>query len=496
MISTNTSMNNLSVLLEMRPALDGHAGIPQEARLLFRALRTIEGIDATGLIQSSGNVLAKGLPVDQTSLSIDEKINRLSKTVISLQQHIGIPFLSAYLMVLKHLIGGDQQLTRFDAAHFQDFVWRALFARTLPYEDFASVTSADFRIAQVPWTAMHKAALITKFIGHAIYPRLNTSDFDVMIAETPYPARVSSNTRLVIRYHDAIPVLMPHTISDRRYHQASHYNALRCNVNSGAYFACVSDATRRDLISIFPQAEAHAVTIHNMVSHHYFAEDSPVARIPEIIRNRLNVSPEAPKMVHKADKIENLGRDQPVEYLLMVSTIEPRKNHETLLSAWENLKTERFPHLKLVIVGMLGWHHKLITKKFLPWLERGELFMLEDVPAAELRALYRHARATVCPSFGEGFDFSGVEAMRCGGAVAASDIGVHREIYDDAAAFFSPYSVTEASDAIASVIDQNNIRRNDLINKGATISARYSPEKIVPQWRDYLLGIAKQPIKP
>ncbi|MBL0125183.1 MAG: hypothetical protein IPP88_21625 [Betaproteobacteria bacterium] len=46
------------------------------------------------------------------------------------------------------------------------------------------------------------------------------------------------------------------------------------------------------------------------------------------------------------------------DYLLSVSTIEPRKNHVTLLAAWENMRAEKYPHLKLVIVGMLGWDHE------------------------------------------------------------------------------------------------------------------------------------------
>ncbi len=89
----------------------------------------------------------------------------------------------------------------------------------------------------------------------------------------------------------------------------------------------------------------------------------------------------------------------------------------------------------------MGWHHKQIVRKFRPWLERGDVFLLEDVLSAELRVLYGHARATVCPSFGEGFDFSGVEAMKSGSPVVASDIPVHREVYADAAEFFNPYSI-------------------------------------------------------
>ena len=52
----------LKILLEMRPALDGHAGIPQEARLLFRGLSTLDGLHVEGLLQSSNRVISMGLP--------------------------------------------------------------------------------------------------------------------------------------------------------------------------------------------------------------------------------------------------------------------------------------------------------------------------------------------------------------------------------------------------------------------------------------------------
>ena len=176
-------------------------------------------------------------------------------------------------------------------------------------------------------------------------------------------------------------------------------------------------------------------------------------------------------------------------YLLMVSTIEPRKNHLTLLSAWEQLRTERFPQLRLVLVGSLGWDHKPIVAKFRPWLARGGLHMLEDVPAPELRQLYRHASATICPSYGEGFDFSGAEAMRCGGVVVASDIPVHRDIFGDAAEFFGTYSATDLVRAIGDVIEpQAAEKRAQMIRQGLEVSKRYSAETILPQWQQFLLG--------
>jgi hypothetical protein len=178
---------------------------------------------------------------------------------------------------------------------------------------------------------------------------------------------------------------------------------------------------------------------------------------------------------------------QPLEYLLMVSTIEPRKNHLALLSAWEKLRVEAFPSLKLLVVGKLGWHHKAIVRKFRPWMERGDVFLLEDVPSPDLRLLYRHARATVCPSFGEGFDFSGVEAMKSGGAVIASNIPVHREIYGDAAEYCNPYDIDDVSRAIQNVIGAGAAaRRAELVSNGAIVAGRYAYEIILPKWQAFL----------
>ena len=162
-----------------------------------------------------------------------KQLNRLSRVVISIKQELFNAHVATVWMAIRQLAGDREALARFDTTHFQDFIWRSLFARTLHADDFDTVTNANFRVARVPWTGMHRCALFTRKMGYALYPRLDTSDFDVMIVETPYPGIVSSRTKLVVRYHDAIPVLMPHTISDKDFHQACHFQALRKNVASG-----------------------------------------------------------------------------------------------------------------------------------------------------------------------------------------------------------------------------------------------------------------------
>jgi glycosyltransferase involved in cell wall biosynthesis len=503
------------VLLELRPAFDGYAGIPQETRLLFRGLRLLPSYDVAGMLQTSHRILAKGVREDNTLLDalwLTEafKINRYSRVVLSAAER---PYntildrfleacerrlLAARLALLALLDLGSTRLWAFRGKYFEDFIWRTLFAKSLPASDFELVTAARLLVCRLPWNTMHIAGLNTLiFQRQAKYPKLRTYGTDIFISQTPFPGRVTRGTALVVRYHDALPVFMPHTIPDKSLHQATHFHALAANVRAGARFACVSEATRNDLLRMFPKAETAAVVIHNMVSHHYFHEDSNAELVPGIIRARLHegdptkgveVQPKFLTLREQESFYARNLRKKPFRYLLCVSTIEPRKNHVRLLAGWEVLKASIDPDIKLVVVGGLGWDYALTLRGFRPWIDRGELFMLNAVPAPDLRVLYRHATATVCPSLGEGFDFSGVESMRSGGVVIASGIAVHREVYADAAAYFDPYSTADLVAALKKVLyapDAAQVQ-DALRRRGHELSARYLPERILPQWERFL----------
>ena len=521
------------VLLELRPAFDGYAGIPQETRLLFRGLRTLDSYEVAGLLQMSHRVLAKGTSAEGNFLSLlrfteAAKVNRYSRVAISAAEHpyatplerfldaCGRRFMSVTLM-LQALLELNVKLWSFRGKYFEDFIWRTLFAKSLPAADFDLVTAANHLVCRAPWDTMHRAGLNSLvFRRMAKYPKLRTRGVDIFIAQTPYPGRVSRGTSMIVRYHDALPIFMPHTIPDKSVHQANHFRSLEANVDAGTGFACVSEATRNDLLRVFPKAEQQAVVIHNMVSHHYFTEDSSPELVPGIVRARVyELDATKPKFLTLREQESFYTRclhRKPFRYLLSVSTIEPRKNHMRLLAAWEVLKAETDPELKLVVVGTLGWDNALILRGFRPWIDRGELFMLNAVPAPDLRVLYRHAAATVCPSVGEGFDFSGVEAMRSGGVVIASGIPVHREIYGDAAVYFDPYSTAELVAATKQVLygGQATGVQEHLRRQGREVSQRYLPAQILPLWDRYLSQVfagrtlaggeigasARRPIKP
>lgn len=504
----------IKVLLELRPALEGFAGIPQETRLLFRGLRNIEGIDVEGLLQTSYRRLARGTSLQpglfEKQLSQSRRYNRFSNVIISMVEK---PYRSGLDIIIDWLRNRIEQsalqvsvvtglskikLTRFESDSFQDFAWRTLFSKTLPASDYSLIAPANHLVCSVPWNVLHRVGLGSlNWRLTPKYPKLDTKGIDIFIGQTPYPARVDKHTAMVIRYHDAIPVFMPHTIPEKSKHQATHFYALMNNVKCGAWFACTSEATRQDLIRLFPEASDRAVTIHNMVSHHYFREESAFERVPQIVRSRLYeesgflpkfFSLKESEVFYKNAIFKGLNK-----YVLVVSTIEPRKNHLRLLAAWEMIKSQVDAGLKMVVVGTLGWDNASTTSAFKPWIDRGELFMLNAVPAPDLRVLYRHAAATVCPSLGEGFDFSGVESMASGGITIASDIPVHREIYEDAAEYFDPYSTMSLVKALRKVLYEEGAAQAQerMRCRGQEISARYQPEKILPQWEIFLQRVVR-----
>lgn len=513
-----TTHKKHKVLAELRPATEGFAGIPQETRLLFSGLRKLPDFEIEGLIQGPKRRLAKG---SHPKFKIKWKgpigdISRHSKVVVSLSQkphRTALEFVAEWLQTRIETIAmeatsslgfGKVRLTHFHPSSFEDFVWRTFFSKTLPASDFHNVTTANHRVCSPSWDTMHRAGINSlNFRTHPIYPRIDTEGIDIFIGQTPYPARVSKGTRLVIRYHDAIPVFMPHTINDKAHHQASHIYALKSNVESGAWFSCVSDATRNDLLRLFPNAADRAVTIHNMVSHQYFEEDSNFERVRGIVRSRIyGFDPDAkdlgvtPKFLSLREQERFFSKNlfaKDFSYLLVVSTVEPRKNHARVLAAWEVIKEEIDPDLKLVIVGTLGWEYQSLVKGLKTWIDRGELFMLNAVPSPDLRVLYKHAAATVCPSVGEGFDFAGVEAMRSGGIAVASDIPVHREIYGDASEYFDPYSTRSLVECLKNVLYDKNASplQERLRAQGKIVSDKYTPENILPQWDAFLRKVLK-----
>ena len=471
--------------MELHPCLFGFSGISQETRLLFAYFHNIPFITTSGLLNFNlpDSPFLKILNLKHKQISQASKLilaavkEKNNKFAFSEMVSIGIRL---YFASTFNLLGITAALGTFESAGFEDFLWDQLFSKSLSKEEFKAVTKSVYRTLGF---SPHALRLLRKY--NARHLKINTSEYDVLFVQTPFPGAVSSKTQLVVRYHDAVPLMLPHLIHDSMFHQASHYKALCSNAKRGV-FVCTSNDTREDLLRVFPQLEKRSQVIHDMIAKDYFAESADEQRLKQLIRN---YSYEARRDLGSDERADDefyaKSLADHLSYILIVSTIEPRKNHIRLIRAWERVRTRTKRALKLVFVGDLGWQTAPIVAVMKPWQQQGELFHLQKVPFEHLRLLYRGAACVVCPSIKEGFDLSGIEAMACQGLVAASAIPVHKEVYGAAALYFDPYSFENQAEVIELALTQGPNFTDLLREKGLIQAQKYQPKAILPQWEDF-----------
>lgn len=482
------SKSGLNVLMELRPCFDGFAGIPQETRVLFSAFHDLPGINPAGMINHSNRRLARSKPAPWQPNDAAGQYDRVAKLIVSCEDdEPATPIDRLRLRTERHR--AVMSLATSSLSHikvpinpvrsqkFSDYLWQRLFDKGLSPEEFERIRDAKYVSIRPSWLSMHTMGMLRS------YPTVDTRDFDIFVAHTPWPSLVHPKTKLVVRYHDAIPMFHPHQIKLPAMHQFHHSSALRSNVNH-ATFVCTSEATKSDLLTLYPEVEDRATVIPTSVSADFYADAVPDELISEIIRSYLHQG--------RAPRRRTDAADSEFRYLLMVSTIEPRKNHLRLIEAWEQIRRDIDDRLNLVVVGSPGWGHGPIMNRMKRAQARGGLFHLSGVPTGDLRKLYSNASATLCPSVVEGFNMSGIESMFCGTPVVASHIDVHQENYGKAATYFDPYDSTSLVRELEDLLygDHNNQRSQEMIHQGFTQSKVFRRAELADRWGELFQDVS------
>jgi glycosyltransferase involved in cell wall biosynthesis len=143
----------------------------------------------------------------------------------------------------------------------------------------------------------------------------------------------------------------------------------------------------------------------------------------------------------------------PEEYLLIVGSIEPRKNHISVLRA-----IDQIPDCPtLVIAGGRGWADEEIMRAIHNAARSGKAVGLGHVPDEDLPQLYAGAAAVISASWYEGFGLPVLEGLAAGTRVVASDIPAHREVAGPHAIFVDPGSVDSIADGIIRAITMGQL---------------------------------------
>jgi glycosyltransferase involved in cell wall biosynthesis len=151
-------------------------------------------------------------------------------------------------------------------------------------------------------------------------------------------------------------------------------------------------------------------------------------------------------------------------FILMVSTVEPRKNYEFVVDEVTKMwKSQNLNH-RLVIVGRPGWNYDHVHKKIKSHPEYGrKLFWHSDGISDELlKSLYNKCSALIQASLNEGFGLAVVEASSFNKPIVLSDIPVFQEIVINNGYFFELGSGSSFEKALISAVKKNAYATNTI----------------------------------
>jgi glycosyltransferase involved in cell wall biosynthesis len=219
---------------------------------------------------------------------------------------------------------------------------------------------------------------------------------------------------------------------------------------AGAVIA-VSEHTKRDAMEFYGIDEAKIHVIYEGVDSRF--RPAPVQAMTRV-RQAYNL---------------------PERFILSLGTIEPRKNLSSLLEAYRVLR-DQGSELGLVIVGKKGWLYEGFFHRLRELGLEDEVLFTGFVPDGDLPAICSAAELFVFPSLYEGFGLPVLEAMACGAPVITSNVSSLPEVAGDAALLVDPASVRELTEAMAVVLEDEELRTS-LQSKGPRQAAKFSWER-------------------
>lgn len=177
------------------------------------------------------------------------------------------------------------------------------------------------------------------------------------------------------------------------------------------------------------------------------------------------------------------------EYVLVVGTVEIRKNHHLLLDVWEMMLRDRGAERTpvLVIAGQRGWLSGETISRITRTPRFADIVRFVEGPSdAELAWLYEHALFTVYPALYEGWGLPVTESLDFGKLCLTSDTSSLPEAGKGLTDLLDPFDRA----AWQSRIEQYWENRSLVAEREGEIAASYRRVTSAETARDVLNGVA------
>lgn len=280
-----------------------------------------------------------------------------------------------------------------------------------------------------------------------------------------YIAPPGVDGKTVITVHDMVYRTYPETVRGRT--KKILDMGLASSMKRADMIVTVSEFSKSEIIRYFPQHESKIRVVPCGVDLDRFKPCQQPERIPEV-KKKLGIEG---------------------EYFLYVGTIEPRKNLERLINAYNIFCQHEKDAPKLVLAGGKGWLYDGIFQRVTDLKLEDKVLFTQYISDEDMNPLMCGALAFVFPSIYEGFGIPPLEAMACGVPVLASNAASLPEVTGDCAVTCDPYSEEEIAEGLHRLYSDSELRA-DLSRRGLerakTLTWDSSAEKLYSVYKELM----------
>jgi glycosyltransferase involved in cell wall biosynthesis len=260
--------------------------------------------------------------------------------------------------------------------------------------------------------------------------------------------------RFIITIHDLAFLIYPHFLTQD---SARYYGQIDRAVRHASQIIAVSESTKNDVVRMLGAPEEKISVIHEAADPVFVPLDRQTAL--QYVRSIYGI---------------------PDEFILFVSTIEPRKNVSGLLRAYRRLVDDYKLTPPLVLVGSKGWLYDDVEAEVGRLQLEPYCHFLGRVSTPDLLNLYNAARCLIHPAFYEGFGLTPLEAMACGTPTVVSNVSSLPEVVGDAALLVDPRHDEEITVALWRILTDQALWL-ELQTKGFQRAAAFSWDRAAEQ---------------
>lgn len=289
------------------------------------------------------------------------------------------------------------------------------------------------------------------FLGLVNFTRLPVADWAARGADifhtTSLLTRPPRRTRLTATIHDLTSRLMPElhrSVTVRA--DESFAEVLR---RADAAIAD-SQSTKDDAVRILGLAPEKIAVIYPGVPDSFF-----------------QVQPEDIQGVREKYRLNR-------PFVLFVGTIEPRKNIDALLDAYEGLPASIREEFDMILAGPIGWARESTKARL------SRVRYLGYLPEPDIAPLTAAAAVFAFPSLYEGFGFPAAQALAAGVPVITSNISSLPEVTGDAGVLVDSRSTAEIRAALSRLLLSATLRA-DLSKRGRCQAQQFRWEHCAAQ---------------